>query len=152
MIVAGDAAWRDYTCRVRFSPQSADGQCGVVFRYRNDRCYYFAGVDGQRFVLKLVRHATAFHKPLERILDQQPVTWEPGQEFHIRITVAGERLEVESGGIQLKARDDTYAAGGIGLTADVPAIFKSVRVVSRFRRGEADRRKPSPHANDKRRR
>lgn len=42
MVVTGDPAWRDYRVTLRFIPQARDGQCGLVFRYRNDRCYYLA--------------------------------------------------------------------------------------------------------------
>ena len=35
-------------CEVRFCPQVDQGRSGVVFRYRNDRCYYFFGVEGRQ--------------------------------------------------------------------------------------------------------
>ncbi len=130
MIVSGDPAWRNYTCTVRFVPQSQEDLSGVVFRYRNDRCYYFTGVDEDNLVLRMVRHATAFQKPFEKTLDERPLVWEPGREIEIRITVKGSKFEVQAGETRLKAHDDTYSSGGIGLTADVPAIFKSVQVTT----------------------
>ena len=41
MVIAGEDVWGDYTVTVRFAPQSDRAQSGVVFRYRNDRCYYW---------------------------------------------------------------------------------------------------------------
>ena len=40
MLVAGDSLWRDYTLEVRLSPHSTRDRTGIIFRYRNDRCYY----------------------------------------------------------------------------------------------------------------
>ena len=47
MVVGGDNLWRDYTLTARFAPASDKGRCGLVFRYRNDRCNYFFGVEGR---------------------------------------------------------------------------------------------------------
>ncbi|MBN2289517.1 MAG: hypothetical protein JXQ83_09315, partial [Candidatus Glassbacteria bacterium] len=71
MVIAGDTLWADYTLQVRFSPESGSGRSGVVFRYRNDRCYYFFGLEGGEAVLRLVRHATGFHQPYEKILGRR---------------------------------------------------------------------------------
>ena len=57
MLIAGDSLWRNYRMTADFATASGTGQSGIVFRYRNDRCYYFCGVDGSRVVLKMVRHA-----------------------------------------------------------------------------------------------
>ena len=62
MIIAGDEFWEDYKYTVRFVPKSKQFQSGVVFRYQNDRCYYFFGAEGDKVVLKLVKHATGFHQ------------------------------------------------------------------------------------------
>ena len=81
MLVSGDSAWRDYSVKVELTPQTEEEQRGLVLRYRNDRCYYFLGVNGQRAVLKLVKHATGFHQPYEKILAEAPLTWGPGQRL-----------------------------------------------------------------------
>ena len=52
MVVAGEQDWKDYVIKVQFTPGSKDLQSGIVFRYRNDRCYYFAGVRGDSLILK----------------------------------------------------------------------------------------------------
>ena len=131
MIVAGEPLWRDYTVRVRFSPQSDDEQSGLVFRYRNDRCYYFFGVKGRTAVLKTVRHATALHKPYERILAEDDYAWEPGKFVTATVRVRGSRIQAElSGGPLLEAVDETFPDGKIGLICDVPTRYSDVRVTT----------------------
>src|SRR4030042_6051751 len=44
MVIAWNKHWKNYTFLTSFTPDSNHYQCGVVFRYRNDRCYYFFGI------------------------------------------------------------------------------------------------------------
>jgi len=131
MIIAGDPLWADYVVVVRFAPESDEGQSGLVFRYQNDRCYYFFGLSGKQAVLKLVRHETAFHKPYEKILAQRECSWTPGQYILAKVTVQGShvRAELDNGAV-LEAEDSTYSKGKIGLTSDVPTRYRSVEVVT----------------------
>jgi len=131
MIIAGDEQWRDYTFTVRFAPESHRAQSGIVFRYRNDRCYYFFGVDENRAVLKVVRHATAFHKPFERVLDSAHLDWQDGQQLVARVSVQGDAIDARfENGPVLSAADATYAQGKIGLMSDVPTQFGHARVTT----------------------
>ena len=129
MVVGGDSLWRDYTVTARFAPASDKGRCGLVFRYRNDRCNYFFGVDGAKAVLKMIRHESDFRKPLEQVLASQDCSWKPGDELLAEVTVAGPRIEATlNGNVRLMASDSTYSEGKIGLVSDVPARFASIRV------------------------
>lgn len=131
MIVAGDPLWSDYTVRVRFAPESDSGRSGLVFRYRNDRCYYFFSVEGPKAVLNMVRHATAFHKPYEKTLAESECSWTPGEYLTANVTVNGSAIRAElSDGTILEARDSTYPTGKIGLTSDVPTRFAHVMVTA----------------------
>lgn len=130
MLVSGDPVWRDYAVSLRFTPQTEDGQRGLVFRYRNDRCYYFLGVDGQRAVLKLVKHATAFRQPYEKVLQEKHLRWEPGQRLEAFADVTGNRIEARVGGVELSAHDNTFPEGKVGLLADAPALFFDIRVAA----------------------
>jgi len=131
MLVAGDALWSDYIVAVRFAPESADGRSGLVFRYRNDRCYYFFGVEGPKVVLKMVRHETAFHQPYEKTLAESPYAWEPGHYLEARVSVEGSRIRAAlGGGPVLEAEDSAFPQGRIGLTADVPTRYSQVRVTA----------------------
>lgn len=131
MLVAGDSLWTNYTTTVEFSPQSLDGQSGIVFRYQNDRCYYFLGVDGENAVLKLVHHATGFHKPYEKILAKEAFDWEPGQFIIANIKLDEAHISARFvNGPSFQVKDTTFKKGKIGLTSDIPTFYKSVHVVS----------------------
>ena len=130
MIVAGHADWRDYTVTVRFVPETNDGQRGIVLRYRNDRCYYFLGVDGQRVILKLVNHATAFRKPLEKVLAEAPLTWSPQEVLTAEVFAHGSHLVARLNGVEISAQDALFRLGKVGLTADSPTVFLDVRVAA----------------------
>ncbi|HEX3871452.1 MAG TPA: hypothetical protein VHV77_13495 [Pirellulales bacterium] len=138
MVVAGDALWGDYRLEVRFAPQSDDGRSGVVFRYRNDKCNYFFGVEGSKASLRLIQNETAFRKPYEKILAEAKCSWTPEQMLTAVIDVRDNRIRATlDGGVELTATDDTYAIGKIGLAADVPTHFEHVRVTTTP--AEADR-------------
>ncbi|MCX8038176.1 MAG: hypothetical protein N3D11_14195 [Candidatus Sumerlaeia bacterium] len=146
MLIAGDPLWRDYTLSVRFAPDSTDGQSGVVFRYRNDRCYYFFGVNGNELILKRVQHGTVFHDLDEKILGRAEFSWKPKQYRTAVVMVGGNRIRAAiEGGPTLEANDDTYREGKIGLTSDVPTRFSHVKVTTteaekkRFEAARADR-------------
>ena len=130
MLVTGDMAWQDYTVEVVYTPQSMEQQRGLVFRYRNDRCYYFLGVDGQRVVLKQVQHATDFHKPYEKILADAPFSWAPGDTLTARVTVHSNQIEGQIGDVKLRAEDDTFPAGRVAITADEKTLFHKVTVTA----------------------
>ena len=131
MIVAGDPLWADYTVAVRFRPESAAAQSGLVFRYRNDRCYYFFGVKGAQAVLKMVRHEEAYRKPCEKILAEKEYLWAPGQFLTATVRVQGSRIRAElSDGTVLEAEDAAYPQGRIGLMADIPTVYSHVKVTA----------------------
>ncbi len=123
--------WRDYTVSVRFAPQSDEGQSGVAFRYRNDRCYYFFGVKGDKTILKVVNHATAFHKPDEKILAEKQFDLKAGEFLTATVSINGDSIRAELGnGIILQATDSTFSEGKVGLTADIPTKYSFVKVTS----------------------
>jgi hypothetical protein len=129
MVVAGDPFWRDYGVTVRFAPLGSKSRSGVVFRCQNDRCYYFAGLEGQQFVLKMVKHETSFRIPFEKVLARQDYTWKAGDELLAEISAIGSKIRIRVNGVPLFEVDDTtYAEGKIGLTADTLTRFQSVEV------------------------
>jgi rhamnogalacturonan endolyase len=128
MVVAGDALWTDYTLEASLRPESTGGQAGVVFRYRNDRVYYFAGVSGRTAILKKVSGGAAFRKLAETLLAEQPLAWTLGEAIVVKVAVEGAAIRAQIGGAVLEARDASQPTGKIGLTSDVPARFGAVRV------------------------
>ncbi len=131
IIIAGDTLWQDYTVTVRFTPESDEGQAGVIFRYRNDRCYYFFGVDGAEVVLKMVHHANSYRTAYQEILARSTTSWRPGQELTATVMVTGSHIRAQlDDGAVLEADDDTYSKGRIGLLSDVPTSYYSVKVTT----------------------
>ena len=143
-IVAGDDLWADYTVTARFTPETGKGRSGVIFRYRNDRCYYFLGVEGGEAVLKMVQHEKAFRVPMEKTLARAAFGWKPGQEVKAEITVQGARITARvNNKAALTAEDTTYQHGRIALTSDGPTRFAQVRVTATL---EEKKRVATEHA------
>jgi len=137
-VIAGDSLWRDYTFSVHFVPESDAAQSGIAFRYRNDQCYYFFGVDGKSAVLKKVKYNTGFRQPDETVLDKTETAWKPGDELTATVSVAGSKILARlSTGVSLKAEDRTFATGKIGLLADVPTRYADVTVKTSDAAGKA---------------
>ncbi len=131
MVVGGEELWADYTLTATFAPESAKGRSGIVFRYRNDRCNYFFGVEGSKAVLKMIQHEKDFRKPFEKLLDSKEFSWKAGDDLLAEVTVSGEHIEAKlNGKLVLKADDSTYLQGRIGLVSDMPTRFSSVRVTA----------------------
>ncbi len=129
MLVAGDELWQNYTFEVVFSPSKGESESGIAFRYLNDRCYYFFGVIDKEVVLKVVNHETGFHKPNEKILGRQPFVFPIQTWLTAKIRVNGSNISATiEGGPVLTALDSTFPNGKIGLIADLPTSYTSVRV------------------------
>ena len=127
-IVAGDDLWADYTVTVRFTPESSKGRSGLAFRQRNDRCYYFIGLQDSKAVLKVVQHEKEYRVPDEKVLAESDLSWKPGEEITVEVSVAGDQINAKLNGKSLKATDKTFSHGRIALTSDAPARFSQVRV------------------------
>ncbi|ACB75524.1 hypothetical protein [Opitutus terrae] len=131
LVIAGDPLWQDYTLTVRFTPAAGEAQSGIVFRYQNDRCYYFFGVRAGRALLKSVQHADSFRTAREVILADATVNVEPGEELVATVTVQGSNLTATlNNRVRLAATDTTFAAGKVGLLADRPTLYRHVRVAA----------------------
>jgi len=131
MIVTGDEFWGDYTLTVEFAPESNRDQCGVVFRYRNDRCYYFFGLDQDKAILKSVNHAHGFQKPHELVLAEESVSWSPGSYYTAIVEVKGSKISAEIKDlVSFQVEDTTFPKGRVALTTDVPARYRYVQITT----------------------
>ena len=128
MVVAGEHDWEDYSVKLQFTPESKEMQSGLVFRYRNDRCYYFVGVRGDSLILKMVKHATGFHLPYEEILGSVFLEWDEGEMLTLNLKVQEAEITCQIKAATIHAEDDTYPDGNIGLMADIPTKYHSVDV------------------------
>jgi hypothetical protein len=125
LLVAGDPLWTAYLLTVRFEPRGEGVTNGVVFRYHNNRCYYFFGLQAGRAVLKRVRDEQ------ETVLAERKCPWRAGREYVAAVTVEGRRIRAEIEGVcVLEAEDEVYAAGRVGLLADGPTRFRHVKVTT----------------------
>jgi len=128
-IITGDDFWQDYTVTASFEPESEDYLCGVMFRYNNDLCYYFFGLQEGNVVLKKAEYQTGFHQPNEKILASDKFKWKKGEILTAEISVNGSDIIAKlSNGIELRATDPTFSKGKIGFLSGVPARFHSARV------------------------
>ncbi|MFO7934958.1 MAG: hypothetical protein R6U78_12855 [Bacteroidales bacterium] len=138
LIVAGDSLWRDYTVELEFTPLAKFDKCGVVFRYQNPTSFYFFGIEGNTVTLKLIQQSVTPLRPIEKILNYQPLVWTPGDRFHAVVSLKkGDIHAMLNDSISMYARDQTYLSGKIGLLADLPARFHQVEV--KLLRGEQRR-------------
>jgi len=129
ILVAGDPHWGDYTLSVVFAPESKANWSGAVFRYRNDRCFYFFGLKEDKACLFLLNHGTGFRKSVLKMLAEKPFAYALNAELKAVVTVKGNHIRGElPNGLMLEADDRTFPQGRIGLLADVPTRFKQVTV------------------------
>jgi len=129
MVVAGDVLWENYTVHTSFSSLEEDKQCGVVFRYNNDRCYYLLGVKQDSAFIKMVRHATAYHQPFETTLAIEQFDFNAGEELKVTIEVNGHHLAARfQNGPDFTVTDSTYSNGKIAFLADGPAYFYPIEI------------------------
>lgn len=131
MVVAGDVLWETYSLHTSFFSQDKEKQCGVVFRYENDRCYYMLGVKQDTAFLKMVKHASAYHKPYEVVLASGYFPFEEETRLSVTIDVNQDNILAHfENGPEFNITDSTYAKGKIGFLADGPAYFSSIDITT----------------------
>jgi len=132
MIVAGDPLWGDYTLEVEFTPESREMQSGLIFRYQNDRCYYFFGLERKQTVLRLVQHASSIRTANVIELGRKAFDWQPGRKLTATIMLEGKRIVAGLNGQEVfDVRDATWTQGRVALMADVPTVYHHVRVTAK---------------------
>lgn len=131
ILVAGDSFWKNYTIEVEFKPESKKEQSGVIFRYKNDRCYYFFGVIKDRAILKKVNHADSYRSSTQTILAEAKFNYDEGQILRAKVEVYGTHIKAcFVNGTLLEADDNTFSEGKIALMSDVPTKYFSVKVTT----------------------
>ncbi|MBN1183033.1 MAG: hypothetical protein JXB49_12140 [Bacteroidales bacterium] len=129
MVITGDPLWKNYKIKAIYAPASKDYQSGIVFRYHNDRCYYFFGVKGDTAILKMVKDAKAFRQPYEIVLAKAPYAWKTDSSLTAIIEVHGTDMNCKFiEGPVLTAQDTTFASGKLGFLTDVPTFFQNIEV------------------------
>ncbi len=149
ILIAGDPLWRDYRLQVHFYPLSDQAQSGMVFRYRNDQCYYFFGVAGGSVLLKKVQYQDRFHHLKETVLAQKDFPYSASTLLRAAVQVKGSHLRAWLGDqLVLQAEDATFAEGKIGLLADIPTVYAKVEVTASVEEERAWRLAKEKEANE----
>ena len=131
MVVAGDVLWENYTIHTSFNSLDKEKQCGLAFRYNNDRCYYLLGVKNDTAFVKMVKHAKGFQRPYEMVLASEYYAYEVEEEIKVTVELKGSQIitGIENGP-QFHVQDKTYKNGKIAFLADGPAWFNPVEITS----------------------
>ena len=129
ILISGDSYWKNYKIEAVISPLSKEKQTGVIFRYQNDRQYYILGFINDTVFIKMVDNAKSFRKPYEEILVKYYFKMKDSCKINVTINLEDEIISASiNDKIELKTYNSNYKTGKIGLLADVPAIFHSVKV------------------------
>lgn len=131
MIVAGNARWRDYFAEVHLTPTTVNSRAGLIFRYHNDRQYYFFGMDKGSISLLFIDNETDFHTPGEKILAQKKLKLTPDKPLKLSVEVNSSLIKAFiDGQLLFELNDTTWQEGQIALMTDAPCSFHSVCVKS----------------------
>lgn len=131
MVVTGSPYWTDYTIEFSFQPKKVSSRNGLVFRYQNDRQYYFVGTDDNQLVLLKVDQGKAFRIPNEKELDESFLIFNQDSPIDLKIQVEGNQITVFQDENQIMtAEDSDFQSGKIGLLSDSPTSFKHVQVTT----------------------
>ncbi|MGD9558475.1 MAG: hypothetical protein AB7V25_15725 [Mangrovibacterium sp.] len=131
IVTTGSAFWKNYTVEVAFRPENMRTRSGITFRCQNDRSYYFLGIDNESVALIRVNDELGFRQPDETILSKS--SWQIFSDEHLRMKVTAQdsvltvMLPDEESWTVV---DTTFRSGKIGLLADGPAEFYSVKVTA----------------------
>ena len=133
LFVTGDPEWRDYRVEASVRPLSLQQEAGLVFRYRTSRHYYrLALEDGAR--LRLVVRLPIdqeFRVAAWRELASVPFEYDTKTWYRLDVNAVGDRLRGSvDGKLLVDVRDSELSAGIAGITANMPARFKSFRVTT----------------------
>ncbi|WP_423127374.1 hypothetical protein [Gaoshiqia sp. Z1-71] len=129
MVITGSPFWTNYTLEATFRPGNLRNRNGIVFRYQNDRCYYFLGMDNNAICLMKVNHATGFRQPDETMLAKAYNHLISDDTIQVKVSVSGPEIKVFFPDDQVwEIRDETFGAGKIGLLSDSFTEFYSVNV------------------------
>jgi rhamnogalacturonan endolyase len=149
MIIAGDSLWRNYKLTASFIPETDSLASGVAFRYRNSRQFYFFGVKESKAYISKINHGAGWRVLNEEILAEQVYHFVPDQELTAKVTVMGDSLIAElNDEIILKAVDNTFKTGKIGLISNARAKYKNIEVLTSASEVKNIRNKKAAYENE----
>lgn len=128
IVVTGNNLWNDYKIVTSFIIENHDGRNGIIFRYQNDRCYYFAGSNNGKFSIIKVEHEKAFRVPDETIFYMDSTLLPVNKKINITIKAIKNNIICYYLNKKIKVTDSTYKTGKIGLLSDSPSFFGKIKV------------------------
>jgi hypothetical protein len=131
VLIAGENEWADYTYQARVRPLGFDGVAGIAFRYQNNLQYYVLGLTGGDTVQINVQHLLTekLGLPNWETVASAPFNYNTQEYYLLKVENQGPNIRAYINGNQvLEVSDAKYAAGKIGLSANIPARFQDVRV------------------------
>ncbi len=129
MVQTGSSFWSDYEVEIEFSPSDTKKRNGMVFRYQNNRCYYFLGIEADSVKLIKVEHEKAFRVPDETLLAAVNLTVCHDAPIVLKAALNGASITcILPDGTQLNSTDSSFASGKVGLLSDSPTQFHRIRV------------------------
>ena len=131
VLIAGEDEWADYTCQALVRPLAFDGVAGIAFRYRNNLQYYVLGLTGGNTVQINVQRLLAkeFRNPNWETVAAAPFNYNTQQYYLLKVENQGPAIRAYIDGKKvLEVPDAEYAAGKIGLSAQIPARYRDVLV------------------------
>jgi rhamnogalacturonan endolyase len=133
LFVTGDSEWRDYRVDVSVQPLSLEKEAGLVFRYRTSRHYYRLALEGGARLRLTVRlpFDQQFRVADWREVASAPFAYDTKTWYRLEASAEGDRLRAWVDGRQLiDVRDRELTSGIAGVTANMPARFRSFRVTT----------------------
>ena len=127
MVVTGSEFWNNYSVEVTFKPEDLKRRNGLVFRYQNDRQYYFAGIENDSVKIIKDNDGKAFQIPDETVLAADAYNGDSAENIKIRVEIAEDEINCKvNDKLELNAKDGTFKNGKVALLSDSPANFYSV--------------------------
>jgi rhamnogalacturonan endolyase len=131
LFVTGDPEWRDYRVQVDVRPLSLEQEAGLVFRYRTSRHFYRLALENgsQLRLAARLPFDQEFRKAAWRDIASAPFPYDTKTWYRLEARADGDRLRASVDGRELlDVRDSELRTGLAGLTANMPARFRSFRV------------------------
>lgn len=136
ILTAGRPQWRDYTMEADIRPYNTTGSVGLAVCVQNSLRLLAVVLEGQR--VTVYRR----HKQEDAVLASVPFAFDGDRFYRMKLILTGELLQAYvDGRFILEARDRAIAEGGrVGLTADRPAAYGDIRVMTDPQTADAVRR------------
>lgn len=128
IIITGTNIWNNYKTITSFILTDYKGRNGIVFRYQNDRCYYFAGSNNGYFSIIKINHEKAFRDPDEKIMFIDTTILPINKEIKIKLKAHKQKFICWYLGKKVIIKDSTFKKGKIGFLSDSPAYYGEIKI------------------------